>query len=516
MAAAGCGVPVLGQEAAWSFTAEDGSALVSVDRRGVSARAALRELADGMSWALEFAGSGIEERLTRETLDLSLRDRDPETVAMLIGAAAGADVLLTDRGEPTAPAPTLYVSPQPSADTPAGQQRLRAKAAEWYQRFLLSSIEQLPALASQEMLVRMQLGDLYAQLGELALAAGQYEEVVERDPDHGYVPAALLRLAQCRHEMGELDEAEHWASVVSRMSPRQAETAAATVLLGRVLLDSGRLHECVATMTAAIVPLATAPEIVDIHLIAATAEWRRGNAERGLAHVRTLLRQVDPRSLSRRRWLDVHYLRGVCAEQLGAAGEATQALQRFLWTCAEDPRRGAATVSLGWAYLAQDRFVEARAAARTAMAMAVQMDPAWQARGRELDARVGLAIGQLDEALARLTEEVRAAPGQRGELAVFTLQAMIEGDRLQAAVELAGSLELAGIEGDRSRSLHVEALWRQARRTGHWLDFVRRSAAVVDGIVDEDERRTALRLLGSGYGELGDWTRAVEVFLGVL
>ena len=71
------------------------------------------------------------------SLDLSFDAQNPRTIAHLIAASGGADVVFDDRAAVDPDITTVvHVVPAASAETESGRQRLRRRSIEWYRTFL--------------------------------------------------------------------------------------------------------------------------------------------------------------------------------------------------------------------------------------------------------------------------------------------------------------------------------------------------------------------------------------------
>ena len=363
----------------------------------------------------------------------------------------------------------------------------------------------------------MHLGHLLLQQGDLEQAIVVFQEVHDADDAHPYMPLALLRLAQSHHDLGNHEEAEKWAREVSRMHPSRPETAAATVLLGRNLIQQKRYDECVATMRASVLPLANTPEIVDILLITAEAQVHRERPDYVLEQMRMLADSQSFRDLTESQWLDYHYLRGLGAEGTGHFEEAMELLEIFLATGPADRRRGEACVLLGRSYLALGKYVEARTAGLQALTYQSAMDRFWRKEARILQARTALALGQRDKAFEDLEREVRRDPVQTPELIVFLIESFLENDRYQKAIAAADLLiPIGGKWGDRARYLKILAMWRQNPRAELLDSFLLRAVQIAPQIEDEELQRKAAEIIGQAYGLRGDWEKAVNAYHGVL
>ena len=365
-------------------------------------------------------------------------------------SAPGVDVVFDDPPAGTDGPVELHVVPAPREDTLSGVTRLRSWAMRWYQTYLAAEVAWNPAAEDSVADVRMHLGDLLMEHGDLQAAVDVFLELKEKNPRHRFVPQAALRIAKAYFEMERLDEAASWAQQVSLIHPSYQVSAAGTVLYGRILLAQGKsdplkYEECVRVMRSRMIPLADTPEIVEILIVLAEAHRHRNRPDYVLDHMRQLAEVVDVRELSERQWLDYHFLRGAGAEGTEVYDEAMQAFEIFLGTPSADPRRGLAFALLGRCYLELGRFVEAHAAAGKAVAMTTDLDPEGRKLARILRAKTALALGVGDKAFEELELEVRRNPGEMPELVMFLVDAYLDAGEFQRAVY--ASALLRGTEG---------------------------------------------------------------------
>ncbi|MEM7199175.1 MAG: tetratricopeptide repeat protein [Planctomycetota bacterium] len=520
MTAAGC-VALLTlalpqQPAMFDIQEAEGVIRVSADIAAVSAAKALRGLGQALGWRVDFATPALQADLDRSSLDLSFDQRDPRNVAMLLAAAAGADVVFDQRDGAMGERTAIHVVSHPSPETDSGRERLRRRAMSWYRSFLGEDLRLDPTVVENRMEVRMHLGHMLLEQGEIEEAVHQFLRIQEEDDSHPYVPLALLRLAEGYLELGNDAQAEEWARRVSRMHPSRPETAAATVLLGRALLAQEEYDQCVDTMRSAILPLATTPEIVDILLIIAEAHRHRERPDRALDQLRTLSSSTSFDDLTREQWLDYYFLRGYASLGVGSHEEAIEALEIFLATGSADERRGEAFVMLGNTYLELGKFVEARAAALQGLSFQSELDREWRKEGRILQAKTGLALG-LTDAFEDLEREVQRDPARAPELVLFLAKSFMDESRFQKAIATADLLaSTPGEAGDRARYLKVLAMWRQDPQGEHLRTFVMYARAIAAEIEDHEHQQRVAELVGQAWGRMGEWEKAVDAYRGIL
>lgn len=491
---------------------------VSADVDAVGADAALVELGRAMEWEVVFETTRLRNDLALVSVDLSFDLQDPRIIADLIAVAGRADVTFDDRSVAGKTRTVLHVVKPPSEATEAGRRRLRRRAMQWYRMFLGEELRDDPLVAEHAVDVRLRLAQMMLEQGDLEGAIRAFEELKDQERGHRYLPLALVRLAQCHYRLGDYRAAERYARELSRMHPSRPETAAAVVLLGRILLDTERYDECVREMRSHVLPLAGTPEIVDIFLIAARAQRRRGRPDEVFRQTELLASSPQLEHMSPQQWLEYWFLRGAGAEGIGKHREAMLALEAFLGSSpADDPRRGEAFVLLGRAYLALGKFVEARAASLEARALEAKLDPRWRTEARILEAKARLAIGEVDRAFAELEVEVRRNPRRNRELILFLVETLIEEGRYQKAITNADLLaEERGIWGDRARLSRIRAMAARAERSGIWEGFPRAATAIAARIEDLELQRQAAELIGRGYERLGDMGRAADAYRGLL
>ena len=129
-------------------------------------------------------------------------------IAQLLAAAGGVDVTFDDRSDVHS---ILHLIPLSDATSESGQERLRNRAAQWYQKFMAGELDIDHAVLEEAMQVRMHLGHLMLKGGDFEGATRYFREIYEQDRSHDYVPTALLRMAECFYELGEYEDSEHWS-----------------------------------------------------------------------------------------------------------------------------------------------------------------------------------------------------------------------------------------------------------------------------------------------------------------
>ena len=223
--------------------------VVAADRRQVDCLHALRELTKTANWNLVVESTPLENDLRFASVDLNLADQDPRIVAQLIAIAAGADTVF-HQAEPIEGArATLHVVRVPAAETESGRQRLRAIAGQWYRSFLRDELQYEPVVQREGLQVRMHLGQMLIDSGDLGAAISFFTDVYERRP-HDHTAKAIVKIAQCHIDLAngfadrerqktEYRHAEEWVRRLLERMPTAPEVTPATILLGKALLRAG-------------------------------------------------------------------------------------------------------------------------------------------------------------------------------------------------------------------------------------------------------------------------------------
>lgn len=513
----------IAQEPMFDVSGTGDHVVLSANRTGVPGDQALRDLASVMGWGVEFETEQLRGRMSVIGVDLAFTGQNPRIVAGLIAVASGGDVVFNDRTELGEQRTTMMVVSPAAPNTESGRQRLRRRAIHWYRTFLQDELEFDPLVAEHGMDARMHMAQLLMDQGALREAALMFAEVPSRDPSHDYVPAALLKEAECRFELGP----EHWAEAEEAVRdlrlrhPSLPQAAAGTVLLGKLLLAQERYHECVKTMTAGYLRLAGTPELIDLYLLVARAEYELRNPQNVLRTMNILDGGHDFRQLDQQQWLDYLFLRGYALHGIGEYEESIEPLELFLGAGKEDPRRGIAFLLLGRTYLALERFVEARAAAIEAYYIKVggQLDAYWSREVSKFYAQSALEIGDREIAFEKLEVEVRKSPESEPELAIYLAEAFMKERRYQKAIitcELITNLQ--NDWGDKARLLRVEAMWAQALAAGPTgiRAFPERAIEHTKGIKDSQRLRRISEIFGRAYEMNGEIDKAADAYRGLL
>jgi tetratricopeptide (TPR) repeat protein len=500
---------------------DDGVALtVSANRAAVPGDIALRELSRALGWTVRYQAGAFEKTLADTTVDLSFRARGPRTIANLIAVSAGTDVVFIDREVDGKSVTEVVVVGIPDPTAEDGRRRLRDWAIEWYRTFLDEDTREGSERLAEALRVRMQLSDLLRQQGALVEAASILEKLYEIAPDHDYVPAALMRMAQCWFEAGPetWPDAERRARDLTRLHPSRPEAAQGTILLGRILLEEGRYSECIATLERSALRLAGTPEIVDLYLLLAFAHFRSGDPD---AVLRTLATLEDGHLVERlpveqrTQWL---FLRGYAATERGDSKRAVRLLEQFLsGDRRKDELQCIGFVLLARAYVAEQRYLQARAAALSARRDRALLDRRWSRASSEIWATTAAALGEEDRALLELEVEIRHDVDSDPELALFLANLLLEHGRTQRSLGLLGRLlDREDDFGDRARALRVDALYRQAQAAGTLQRFVTEAIEVAPTIIDPERQRRVAQIVGEVYERLGEAEKAADAYRGVL
>lgn len=489
--------------------------LLSVDRT-ITASSALETLGATMGWNVLFQPRHLHNDLGMVSLDLAVVDQDPRLLAQLIANAGGADVVF-DEGNLTSSETTLHVVPMPDEFSDEGRQRLRARASQWYQNFLVDELRRDPTLEEDAISVRMHLGELLRESGDLDGAIRFFGQIREEDPLNEHAITASLRVAECYFELGQYDDAERWARIVLDRSGMPPEKPAATNLLGRILLARGRFEECISQLESRILRLDRRRAVLDAYLVLAEAHLQLNQPDRVYLRMMTLARALeDWPELDPEQWLDYHFLRGYGAVGTGRQVEAIEFLERFLIRGEDHDRRGHGFVLLAQAYLDNGQFLEARAAAleATNQYMAT-MDPFWRRQARKLLARSSLSLGDKDEAFDELEREV--IQHRDPELSLFLVDEFMRDQRWQRAINTARPLtERTDAFADRARLRVAQAMFEQAENAKSWSGFAAEVKLLLLEMTDKELRVQAMELLAHAYEAMGDVERAADTIRGVL
>ncbi|MCC6673064.1 MAG: tetratricopeptide repeat protein [Planctomycetes bacterium] len=515
------GVPLAAQDGVFRLEGAGAALRVSADRNPIAADEALRALAQAMGWRVHFESERLATQLSYNPLDLSFERQDPRVIAHLIATASDADVAFDDRTAEGQGSTVLHVISPPSPATEPGRRRLRQWAMTWYTSFLAKDLAAEPLVREEAVAVRMNLGQLMLQLGELEGAVKVFQDLVEHDKAHPYVPRALLRLAQAHFELQQYREAETVARELARLHPNLPETAAGVVLMGRVLLAQrrqDRYDEAVKFLEAYLLPLSGTPELVDVFLLIGDAHRMRKRPDRTLATMEQLVRTRSWQEMSERQVVDYLFLRGYGAEGDGRHAEGAEALELFVGLAPDDPRRAAAFVLLGRCYLGLSRYLEARAAALEAKGLASTLaDEDSRQELRFLDANTLLALGERDKAFEDLEIVVRKDPEQKQEQILFLIEQLTRAGFYQRAISAAELLrDVRSPVADRVRVAGVAARLRQARQSGGLEAFPAQAIDVAGRIADSDLQSQVARWIGEAYEELNDPQRAADAYRGIL
>ncbi|MBK8980334.1 MAG: tetratricopeptide repeat protein [Planctomycetes bacterium] len=502
---------------------------VAANRPAVPCDRALGELATALGWRLRWQLDDLGPRLADHLVDLAFGGLDPRSAAQLIAVAGGADVVFHERPlDAGGTAVELVVIEVPDAASAAGRQRLRHTALQWYRRYLDSAESASDPDSTAAIDARMQVAAILRQEGSLEDATRVLEEVYALAPHVDKAPRSLLRLAECYFELGRsATDGDAWFLECERTLQRlfrqhvgSPETVRGTVLLGRLLIEQGRFEECARELERRALYLAQNQEIVDVYLLRATAWFRLDRADECEAALATLDGAFRVASLAREQQADHELLAGFVASQLHPErpDDAERHLRRFFDLSApDDPRRAVALVMIGQAYLEQQRFLQARAAAVAARRERDGLDRCWARRSSELWAASLLAVGDEDRALLELELDVRKDPDGEAELGVYLAQLFMARGRYRKAVGVLEKIAERGDElGDRARLLQIEALHAQCRETGMLEAFPAQALPIARRMTSRELEPRIAEIFGSVYDALGDAERAADAWRGVL
>ncbi len=513
--------------------------VVAADKRQIHCLAALRELAKAVNWNLVIESTPLENDLRFASIDLNFADQDPRMVAQLIAVAGGADSIFDEPAGFEGARVTLHVVRVPSGETKSGRQRLRTLAGQWYRSFLHDELQYEPIVQREGVAVRMHLGQLLVDSGDLESAIAFFSDVYDSGPNDS-MTSAILKIAACHLDLaagcvdiGEKNahygSAEEWARrVFERPSSRGAPAGAqATILLGRAMLGKARHQEdplkvlemaraCQDEMQDRVIYLLDSVELMKAWLIAGEAQAVMGRPDRVYQTMMTLRESAYFDELGPAESLDYRYLLGFGALGVGKVELAMRAVEWFLIHAEDDPRRGQAYVLLSEAYLAQDRFLEARAASVEARKrFLMRMPPHWRERALKVWARTALALGEKEEAFLEL--EQIALRGDELELTLFLVDELLGDRQWQRAISVARSLTgRDDAVGDKARFKTIKALYEQAVAGQHLENFPAQAIPLAPKIQDEELRSKVATMIGDAYTALEMLEHAADAYRGIL
>lgn len=511
--------------------------VVAANRRAVDCLFALQRLTAAVGWNIAIESAPLQNELRFASVDLDLADQDPRMVASLIAVAAGADCILDDAVVAEGSRPTLHVVRTPSAETESGRQRLRAIAGQWYRSFLRDELQFEPVVQREAVQVRMNLGQLLVDSGDLESAIGFFTEVWDKRP-HDQVAASVLRIGACHLDLAqghtdraakkaECVKAEEWARRILDNMPNVPEATPATVLLGRAMLGQAmaessaetmrqKAERCQAELRARVIRLLDSAEMLDVWLLSGQAQFVMERPDRVHETMLTLRESPWFGDMQPRQFLDYHFLLGYGALGDGKHELAMRSLEWFLVHAEGDARTGIAMVLLAESYLAQHRYVQARAASVDARTRHLgTMTPDWRERTLKVWARTALALGEKEGAFLELEQMVMR--GEEPELALFLVDEMIADRQWQRAIAVARAfLDQESAIGDRARFKTIVALFEQALASKHLDDFPQQATLLAPRIQDPELRSRTATMIGDAYTRLGKLEHAADAYRGIL
>ena len=510
---------------------------VAADRRHIDCLDALRQLTAAVGWNLVVESKPLEADLGFQSVDLNLENQDPRMVAQLIAVAGGADVVFDEADRLDGGRSTVHVVRTPDAASESGRQRLRALSGQWYRSFLRDELQHEPLVARQAVQVRMNLGQLLVDSGDLETAIRFFTEVFEQRP-HDFVAPAVLKLAECHLDVARslpdraaqkshYEQAEQWARQLLERMPTAPEVTPATILLGRAILGQARTETapdlavkraelCQTELNARVIRLIDSVEMLDVWLLVAEAQLMLERPARVHETMLTLRESPYFDDLSPRQFLDYHFLLGYGALGLQKHDLAMRSLEWFLIHAENDPRQGMSYVLLAESYLAQKRFVQARAASVEARERYLgTLTPDWRQRALKVWARSALALGEKEKAFQELEQMV--VRGEEPELTLFLADEMLADRQWERAIAVVRTLlDLESAIGDRARFKKVTALYEQAVASRHYEDFPPQAVAIAPTIADPELRSRTATMIGDAYAKLGKLEHAADAYRGIL
>lgn len=511
--------------------------VLAANARAVDCLSALERLTVAVGWNIAVESTPLKNELRFATVDLDLADQDPRMVANLIAVAGGADCILDDAVPAEGARPTLHVMRPPSAATESGRQRLRVLAGQWYRSFLRDELQYEPVVQREAVQVRMNLGQLLVESGDLESAIGFFTEVWEKRP-HDQVAAAILRLGDCHLDLAqgstdrnkrkaEFVKAEQWARRILDNMPNAPEATAATILLGKSMLGQAMAENelqamrkiaehCQEELRARVIRLLDSAEMLDVWLLSGQAQFVMERPDRVHETMSTLRESPWFGGMQPRQFLDYHFLLGYGALGTGKPELAMRSLEWFLLHADGDARTGIGHVLLAESYLAQRRFVQARAASTEARTRHLgTMAPDWRERTLRVWARSALALGEKEEAFLELEQMVLR--GEEPELSLFLVDEMIADRQWQRAIAVARPLlDSESTVGDQARFKTIQALFEQAVASKHLDDFPQQAINLAPGIQDPGLRSRSATMIGDAYTRIGKLEHAADAYRGIL
>ena len=522
------------------IASQDGGAskvIVSADKRGINCLVGLQDLADCMNWNLAVESTPLEADLRFAPIDLNLADQAPRMVAQLLAVAAGADTIFDEPADFAGARVTLHVVRVPSGETESGRQRLRAIAGQWYRSFLKDELQFEQVVQEKGVQVRMHLGELLVENGDLENAIVFFSDVYDRRP-HDDVGPAILKIAECHLDLakGAIDretklkqfvEAEHWVRRVFEGMPSSQSITPATILLGRALLGQAQTQPdrasslkmaqvCQDELRARVIRLLDSIELLEVWLIAGNAQFLMERPERTYSTMMSLRESAYFDDLSPEQFLGYHFLLGFGAQGVGKLDLGMRALEWFLIHAEDDHRRGRAYVMLAEIYLAQKRFVQARAASIEARTRFLSyMNPEWRQRTLRVWARAALALGEKESAFFQLEQLVLRA--DEPDLSLFLVDELLADNQWQRSISISSLLsERQDSLGDQARFKMIKALYEQARASKHMDNFPAQAIAIAPRVKDPDLRSKIATMIGEAYTTLQKLEHAADAFRGIL
>lgn len=511
--------------------------VVAADVRAIACLDALRGLSAACRWNITVESTPLENDLRFATVDLNLAEQDPRMVAQLIAVAAGADCVFDEAEAVAGARPTLHVVRTPSPETESGRQRLRGLAGQWYRSFLRDELQHEPVVQREAVQVRMHLGELLVASGDLDGAITFFTQVWEQRP-HDQVVKAILRIGECHLDLArghteraarkaEYAKAETWVRRLLDTMPSAPEATTATILLGRALLGQagaesnpelvrGQAERCQTELRARLIRLIDSAEMLDVWLLSGEAQFLMERPDLVMESMLALRESPWFRDMDERQFLDYHFLLGYGALGSQKSDLAMRSLEWFLIHAENDVRRGMAHVLLAEAYLAEKRFVQARAAsveARTRHLGTMAAD--WRERTLKIWARAALALGEKESAFQELEQLVLR--GEEPELSLFLVDEMLADRQWQRAIAVASTmLQEESPIGDRARFKTITALYEQALASAHLDEFPAQAIRLAPRITDPQLRSRTSTMIGDAYTRLGKLEHAADAYRGIL
>lgn len=500
---------------------------LKANRAGVSGWNALRSLERLGVFTVRFELPELRKILEKNTMSLSFDRMEAVAIAELCSVAAGLDLMTerqpSDDGKPGQLVVTIVRAP--SKDNAAGRQRLLDWGLRWYRNLLETELARESTNADAEAKIRIDAALLDMARGNWSAAAGGFRWLADTNPNHPWVPEALLREAECRLAAGEFAEAGRRAARVMKVYRTDPVGVRAAIVfaraglieerrerdLGRYLAAATALDSVVVQLELFIASFKGRDEYPALLLQLAEAHRRRGKPDLVLDALARLEAIVNPLLLPADQWASTSFLRGCALLNLGSEAEGRERLWHFLRIAPSDDRTGIAWLTLAEAALSRES-TEAMFAARKAQEFAERLTSRERSRAMVVEAKAAMQLGDVGPAVEKLVAEIRRqGPRNVPDLVVEVAEALLNRrkyERVKAIVEPLARER--GKYADRARVLILEAESRQ----GQSRAVVRLAKSFAARTDDYAAQSRIAQLAGDAYRELGMQVEAAQAYDG--